>query len=173
MQKVPKCYYDIFALYGQVNKQPSAISGKVQKWWNFYFNGQINKGPNALSGQVQNVGIRLSIGQVNKWPKYRIWSRGKSRQVLDQVSQLSQDRKLADLSKVSEKFWVKSRLVHQIFLHIPLLSGARCARVVTWRFFFQLLRLSMNGFFNNGENLSAFFKPYRFYEKPFSTTLSM
>ena len=39
--------------------------------------------------------------------------------------------------------------------------------------FFQLLRLSMKGFFKNGENLSAFFKPYRFYVKPVSTTLSM
>ena len=51
------------------------------------------------------------------------------------MSQFSQGQKLADLLKVKGKFSVESRLVHKFFVHIPLLSGARCVRVATWRCF--------------------------------------
>ena len=50
-------------------------------------------------------------------------------------------------------------------------SSARPFRVVTSRF--SALRAQHELLSQNGENISAFFKPYGFYEKPFSSTVSL
>ena len=113
--------------------------------------------PITKSSQFENLAkCQTNLTSEAQVAKCRIRSKRKSRQVPDQASQFSQGHKLAEILKVNGKFWVESRLVHQIFLHIPLLSGARCARVVTCRCF-SAFTAQHERLFENGGNLSASF----------------
>ena len=78
-----------------------------------------SKKPITKSSQVENLAkCQTNLTSEAQVAKCRI-------RVPDQVSQFSQGHKLAEILKVNGKFWVESRLVNEIFLHDPLLSGAR------------------------------------------------
>ena len=115
--------------------------------------------------RVANLKISPSAGQIQP-----VEPMSPSAESPDHVTLLSKGRKGADLPEGSENFLAKSRL--SIFFLIFLYSQAPDLSELSHQNIFQLSRLSINCFVKTVKHM-GFYKPFGFYEKPVSTTVSL
>ena len=149
----------------QENKYPSALNGQKKTKWN---KKKSSKNWTSLKSPLQRVAnLKISPSARQIQP---VEPKSQSAESPDHVSLLSQGRKGADLPEGSENFLAKSRL--SIFFLIFLYSQAPDLSELSHQNIFQLSRLSMNCFVKTVKHM-GFYKPFGFYEKPVSTTVSL